>query len=312
LPPVNVLTRSTRYGPNVDWDHLLRALCVMSLPERKKFLDDPAAGKGATGERSSQQVLAATPEWPALSITAFFDAQGMSASLLEQRFVEGVPLKPTPNGIYDKDSSVAAFAEEVATYWPTAAEAAVAIGFAQGEYVDELFGWTFFFGNSLKRAKSGAHAHGRRLNYGQQSFALPAMTGQAQIDTRPTRRFLELVEARFHAADLRPICIDFLYLPGDPFLLSAGRNLPNFLVTVAFAEINREELRPALREILCSLARDCRTLGGRVHLTKNVVCDRADLHVMHGDAAAEFLKLKSELDAKNLLRNEFFERVLKA
>jgi len=312
LPPVNVLTRSTRYGPNVDWDELLRGLYEKSLPARANYLKDPAAAKGAIENRSAQQVLAASPEWPALSITAFFDGAGMSASLLEQRFVEDRALSPTPNGIYDKDSTVAAFAEVIATYWPTAAEVAVAIGFAQGEYVDELFGWTFFLGNSLKNAKKRAHESGRRLHYGQQSFALPAKPNKEQLDTRPTRRFLELVEARFHDADLRPICIDFLYLPADEFLLSAGRGMPNFLVTVAYAETNCEELPPALREILCALAHDCRTLGGRVHLTKNVVCDRADLHVMHGDAAAEFRALKCKLDSKNLLRNEFFERVLEA
>jgi FAD/FMN-containing dehydrogenase len=312
LPAVNVLTRSTRYGPNVDWDQLLRDLYVKSLPARRNYLEDPAAAKGATKGRSARQLLAAAPEWPALSITAFFDGWGMSASLLEQRFVEDRPVSPTPNGIYDKDSTVAAFAELVATYWPTAAEVAVAIGFAQGEYVDELFGWTFFLGNSLKNAKKRAHAHGRRLHYGQQSFALPAMPGNGPLDTRPTRRFLELVEARFHGADTRPICIDFLYLPADDFLLSAGRSLPNFLVTVSYAGINQEQLPTTLREILSSLAHDCRTLGGRVHLTKNVVCDRADLHVMHGDAAAEFRALKRELDFKNLLRNEFFDRVLEA
>lgn len=307
LENVNVLTRSTRYGPNVDWDHLLRELCVRSFPDRSHYLETRATSTG-----TPRRPLAQTPEWPALSIAAFFDGWGMSASLLEQRFVEDVPLKPTPNGIYDKESSAASFAEEVATAWPTAAEAAVAIGFAQGEYVDELFGWTFFLGYSLKHAKAHAHSRGRRLHYGQQSFALPASTDKQRVDTRPTRRFLELVEARFHAADLRPICVDLLYLPGDPFLLSAGRNLPNFLVTVSFAEVNCQELPKALREILRALTHDCRTLGGRVHLTKNVVCDRADLRAMHGDAATEFRALKKELDEKNLLRNEFFERVLEA
>lgn len=309
LQKVNVLTRSTRYGPNVDWDKLLRLLRDKTHFARENFLRDPAAAKGAA--RTTQEVLAATPVWPALSIAAFFDGAGMSASLLEQRFVEDRPLKPTPNGAYNKDSTVAAFAEMVATYWPTAAETAVAIGFAQGEYVDELFGWAFFLGYSLKNAKRLAHHNGRRLHYGQQSFALPAGSDD-QLDTRPTRRFLELIEARFHAADLRPICIDFLYLHADPYLLSAGRNLPNFLITVAYAEIDRTELPKAICEILKSLASDCRMLGGRVHLTKNVVCERADLHAMHGDAAAEFKKLKDELDGKNLLRNEFFERVLDA
>ena len=64
--------------------------------------------------------------------------------------------------------------------------------------------------------------------------------------------------------------------------------------------------------MLTSLARDCRMLGGRVHLVKTVLADRDDLRAMYGEAAAKLRALKSKYDPKGVLQNEFFDRVMGA
>jgi FAD/FMN-containing dehydrogenase len=64
--------------------------------------------------------------------------------------------------------------------------------------------------------------------------------------------------------------------------------------------------------MLCGLARDCRMLGGRVHLVKSVVADPEDLRAMYGEAAAKLKVLKQKYDPNGLLRNDFFDRVFDA
>jgi hypothetical protein len=186
------------------------------------------------------------------------------------------------------------------------------MGFPEGEFVDELFGWAFFLGNSTALAKKSLHRQGKRLNFVQQSFALPSDARPGSPDTGPTRRFIELAQARLHAADVRPADIDFLWIPADRFLLSANRDLPGYVVTLSFADTDRTELSPEVDGLLRALSHDCRTLGGRVHLVKNVVADQSDLLAMHGDAARELRQRKKRFDPRNILRNAFFHRVFEA
>jgi decaprenylphospho-beta-D-ribofuranose 2-oxidase len=304
-----VLTRSTRHGPNVDWDLVLQSLRSKSRISHKHFSKHRPNHLGAK-PASGQPDLAQTPEWSALSIASFFTGSGMSANLLEQRFVEQRKLRPVPSGTYQVDSTFMVNSEKLIPSWPTAVELGLEIGFPEGEFIDELFGWAFFLGNCTSRAKTRSHESGNRLNFIEQSFALPAPGREEEpVDTRPTRRFLELLEARLHEADVRPAVIDFLYIPADRFLMSASRGLTGFVVTVAFGERNRDKFSPQVTDTLKALSHDCRTLGGRVHLVKGVVAERADLRAMHGDAAAELRKLKQRFDPKNLFQNEFFQRV---
>jgi decaprenylphospho-beta-D-ribofuranose 2-oxidase len=298
-----VFTRSTRRSTNVDWDTLLRALQGKSRVSRASYQEKRAHSKGA---------LVSASEWPALSIASFVLGNATGANLLEQGFIENRELRPTPGGIYDRTSAVTAKAEFIVGLWPTLAELGVEMGFPEGEFIDELFGWTFFMGNTTSRAKEIARSSGQRLNFSQQSFVLPAGHRDHAPDTRPVRRFIEQIEGRLHRADIRPANIDFLYIPGDRFLMSASRDLPGFVATVAFANVNCEKLDSEICDLLCELSRDCRVLGGRVHLVKNVVADPSDLRAMHGDAAAELRELKFQVEPKGILRNEFFDRVFDA
>jgi decaprenylphospho-beta-D-ribofuranose 2-oxidase len=295
-----VFTRSTRHPAIVDWDATLRGLHSRVADELRRC---------ATGGRPN---ASSPPFWSALSIACYLAGEGMTANLLEQRFVEPTAKgKPTPGDIYKREPKITVTAAKWSAVAPTIVELASDIGFPSGEFVDDLFGWAFFFGNWATRAKLEAHESGDRLNFTQHTFAIPALV-DGKPDTRPARRFLERVESRLHRADVRPPSIDCLYVPGDRFLMSASRDLEAYLINISLAAKDRDDYRPEVRSMLCGLARDCRMLGGRVHLVKSVVADAEDLRAMYGEAAAKLKALKQKYDPNNLLRNDFFDRVFDA
>jgi FAD/FMN-containing dehydrogenase len=313
-----VFTRSTRFAPTADWGSILRSLQSRSEERRNSYRKNKAAHHGFSYRRGDPRAPPIrVSEWSALSVAAFMAGDAFEANLLEQRYT-AEPLRPTPGGVYARDGSVNAVAERIDSWWPTAAELVLDFGWPEGEFVDDLLGWAFFLGNSTTRAKAEAHALGYRLHFIQQSFVLPSVLpgerGDRSLDTRPARRFIELLLARAHAADLRPGPVDLLYVGSDEdvFLMSASRGLPGFVITVAFVDRDRVTLRPAIGEFLRTLSHDCLLLGGRVHLVKNVVADAADLRAMHGDAAKAFRELKAEHDPKGIFRNEFYAKVFEA
>lgn len=300
-----VVTRSTRHGGNVDWKRLLQTLYSGARVNRQIYLSQRDRCMQGTAPWSTE-----APARPALSIASFLNGDGISANFLEQGFADSQPLRRAPGGIYNKDSNFAAHAEQLAVY-STLLEFALELGFPEGEFVDELFGWAFFLGNSLERAKADARRCNERFNVTQQSFALPCGDGPI-CDSRPTRRFIELLLGRLHRADLRPFDIDLLYIPADTYLLSASRGLPSFVLTIAFSGMNQVTRPAELIDLLSNASRDCRALGGRVHLVKNVIADVSDLRAMYGDAAVELQRLKDTYDPNGILRNDFFDRVFAA
>lgn len=304
-----VLTRSTRHGNAVDWDELLRSLQAKSEAGAKRFDRKLHLGGGL---KAGEPDLARTPEWSALSIAGVMTGQSMSANLLEQRYVDPPQiLNPLPSGMYDANAAFPPNGERTLAVWPTLVELGIELGFPEGEFVDELFGWAFFLHNSTTAAKQQAHESGYRINFTQQSFALPSHT-DGRFDTRPMQRFIEQLETRLHEADVRAGDVDFLYIPADDFLMSASNGLDSFVITVAFVEKDRTEFSPEITDTLRALSRDCRMLGGRVHLVKGVYADRADLRAMYGTAATELRRLKAIVDPRNIFRNAFFEQVFNA
>jgi decaprenylphospho-beta-D-ribofuranose 2-oxidase len=297
-----VFTRSSRNPAIVDWDQILRALHSKAADELRR------AGCAPGGRPRSTE----PPFWSALSIACYMAGEGVTANLLEQRFVEpGAEGRPTPGDIYQREPTITVTAAAWSAVAPTVVELASDIGFPSGEFVDDLFGWAFFFGNWATRAKLAAHDSGDRLNFSQHTFAIPALV-DGKPDTRPARRFLERLESRLHRADVRPPSIDLLYVPGDRFLMSASRDLDAYLINISLAAKNRDDYAPEVKHMLCGLGRDCRMLGGRVHLVKSVVADADDLRAMYGEAAGKLKELKQKYDPNNLLRNDFFDRVFDA
>jgi FAD/FMN-containing dehydrogenase len=178
----------------------------------------------------------------------------------------------------------------------------------KSHYVDELRGYTFFEDGNVwvKRAvrKLGLRVRGR-----QQSYFLPVPTLD-DVGETPLHAFLKEADNRLGVSGLVPALIDVLYLPQDgpggeagPWLLSSTRHGAGFKVTFTFQRVSSA---PFDREdaFLRSMAGLAAELGGRVHLTKNVVAGpgvvsamyREDLEEMRAFAAPE-------------LMNEFAERI---
>src|SRR5262245_54301962 len=133
----------------------------------------------------------------------------------------------------------------------------------------------------------------------QQSFVVPVAAGGELIE-RAARLFDD--------ASLVPMMADVLYCPSDRALLSATHQLDGFVVSFAFSPITRGR-HARTRDALVQLSKVCRSLGGRVQLTKNVHADAEDLAAMYEATLPRFRELKRRLDPDGLIRNAFLERV---
>jgi FAD/FMN-containing dehydrogenase len=189
--------------------------------------------------------------------------------------------------------------------------------YPSGVYVDDLPDFTFFMENQFTPVKVAAVEDGHRLNTIQQTFVIPALPGAGDpAGVGPTQHFLERIRPIVFADPgapamldpLRPTLIDVLYLPADGFLLSATNGMSGYAVTLTFAEQDGNGW-DTLQERLMALSRECRALGGRVHLIKNVEVEPEVLRAMYGGAFDAFLALKRRYDPRGLLENELFDRI---
>lgn len=168
----------------------------------------------------------------------------------------------------------------------------------RARYVDPFLDYTFFMDGNFR-----ARALGRRLGFEmalrQQSFVVP-VEAAGELIARARRVFA--------AGDMVPMMSDVLYCPADRALLSANHALDGFVVSFAFAPRTAGRLARADAAFV-RLAKDCRALGGRVHLTKHVRADRDDLEAMYAETLPRFRELKRQLDPDGVIRNAFLERV---
>jgi len=109
---------------------------------------------------------------------------------------------------------------------------------------------------------------------------------------------------------LTPNLFDVLHVPEDDFLLSSNNGLSGYAVSVAFDDLNRRRIR-RLRELLIGASARCEDLGGRVYLVKNVHATSEQLGRMYGHAIPQFLEIKQRLDPHGILRNAFFDRLVR-
>lgn len=193
-------------------------------------------------------------------------------------------------------------AEWVARFGPTSSLfwAGTFQMFQEGvDYVDELFGYTFFMDGNVR-----THALERRL--GLRTFTLQQTY---VIPFRPDllESFLERTLAFFDERGLLPVLFDVLFVPGDEMILSASRGGDGFAVTVAFETMNEAELE-ARTEALADLSEICASVGGKIHLVKTVCASPEVLKRMFGPAIAEFGALKRRVDPKGILVNRFLEK----
>lgn len=165
-------------------------------------------------------------------------------------------------------------------------------------YVDSLLDYTFFMDGDVRFRQLGRRL-GLELRIVQQSFVVP-------VDA--TAELLERARRVFGAAAVVPMLSDVLYCRSDRALLSATHSLDGFVVSFAFSPRTRGR-GARVQDALVRLSKECRALGGRVRLTKNVHADPDDLAAMYAATLPRFRELKRQLDPDGVIRNEFLERV---
>jgi hypothetical protein len=255
--------------------------------------------------------------WDAVSSAAWYAFGEMEAVLFRSRYVVGRPLDPLP--LYERASKLLGLVSHGMTS-PTLCELGEEVLFflcPDRVYVDDLSDFMFFMENQFTPLKEAADTEGWKLVTVQQTFVLPAVvTEDDPAGVKPTEVFLDHIRdgvssntAMPAAFDkMRPALVDVLYLPADEFLLSASRGMDGYAVTVTFTGKDGDgwdELRAGLRR----LSALCLTLGGRVHLVKNVEAEHEVLHAMYGEVFERFLALKQKYDPRGMIENEFFARI---
>lgn len=170
--------------------------------------------------------------------------------------------------------------------------------FGGGPFVDDFRGYTFCMEGN-ERAKSMVARVGIPLRSLQPTYAVPKESVLSFLAdaTRLLRRF-----------DVYPTLLDTLHRPADDFLLSSARDLPGFSVSLMFGGITASSF-PRHERCLLALNDACIAAGGRLHLVKNVYGTRAQLRAMYGHAEAEMNRVKSRVDPRGVLQNDFFARV---
>lgn len=168
-------------------------------------------------------------------------------------------------------------------------------------YVDPVHDYTFFMDGNV-RAKRLGHRIGMKFRAIQQTFIIP-------LSEQKLNDFLKACVDGMKAAGTPPAMIDTLCLPEDePFLLSSTRGLSGYALSIAFESLNDAKI---LRVTQCLEQLSCLALemGGRVHLTKNVLARPADVRAMYADALDPFYAVKDKYDPEGLIGNSFIERL---
>lgn len=171
-------------------------------------------------------------------------------------------------------------------------------------YVDPVLDYTFFMDGNARLVRLG-----RRLGFtmaaAEQTYLVPLGAGPGSRTAR-VAEFLGEANEVFGAARLTPGLTDVLHVPPDDAILSSSAGLDGCAVTFGF-EASRWTTIARIRAAFSALAASCARLGGRVHLTKNVIADPDVLAAMYADAIPRFRALKHRLDPHGMLQNAFLQ-----
>jgi decaprenylphospho-beta-D-ribofuranose 2-oxidase len=168
-------------------------------------------------------------------------------------------------------------------------------------YVDTVHDYTFFMDGNV-RAKHLGHQLGMRFRSIQQTFIIP-------LSEQKLNEFLQACIQGMKAAGTPPAMIDALYLPMDePFLLSSTNGLSGYAVSIAFEALNDNKIG-RIRRCLEDLSHLALGMGGRVHLTKNVLAIPEDVRAMYAGALDAFYAVKDKYDPDGLIGSGFIDRL---
>jgi len=187
----------------------------------------------------------------------------------------------------------------------------------QTQHVDALDDFTFFMDGNIA-AQGWARSMGFELRVVQQTFVIRVPKAE---DATPDERIAGALSFANEALELSrtaritPSMFDVLYIPEDESWLSSTDDLDGFALTLAYQHIALDDDRAREWQIrviavLEHLSRRCQELGGRVHLVKNVHCQRELLRDMYGDRIERFRSEKARWDGDEVICNPFYDRLL--
>jgi decaprenylphospho-beta-D-ribofuranose 2-oxidase len=169
-------------------------------------------------------------------------------------------------------------------------------------YVDPTHDYTFFMDGNVRAKRLGKRL-GMRFRAIQQTFVLP-------LSEQVLNDFLAACVSGMKAAGTPPAMIDALCLPADgDFLLSSTRGRGGYAVSIAFESLTDAKIK-RITHCLEQLTGLCREMGGRIHLTKNVLARPADVQAMYADVIDTLYSVKEKYDPDYLLASSFIEHLL--
>ena len=170
-------------------------------------------------------------------------------------------------------------------------------------YIDPAHDYTFFMDGNV-RAKRLGQKIGMRFRAIQQTFVIP-------LSEQLLNDFLAASIKGMKDAGTPPAMIDALCLPEDEgFLLSSTRRMSGYALSIAFESLNDDKIA-RITKCLEQLTHLCHEMGGRIHLTKNVLAHPADVKSMYADVLDTFFATKNKYDPDDLIGNRFIERLFK-
>lgn len=256
------------------------------------------------GTADIERKLSPDPDRPEISAYVAFalDGDGLKQIRCRSHYVTGRPVKPVP--LYKGVTRFRKLVELGLQFVPAMAKLFWNIAYRfvlkqSMHCVSELRGYTFFMAPNVWAHRWLAR-RGRAMKVLEQTYVVPAGALQGFLDT---------LVAGCHTEGLDPALCDVVWLPADDdFLLSSSRS-GGFAVNIAFTGLERAGRAEQVKRLFARWTEDCATMGGQVHLTKNVIGDPATLRAMYGSRLEAFLALKARVDPRGLLGSDFLDRV---
>lgn len=172
------------------------------------------------------------------------------------------------------------------------------------EYVDDLYGFTFFMDGNV-RARRAAQRAGLSFRVVQQAFALPASVGDAGLSA-----FIKRARRETEQAGLRLSLVDVLTVPLDErFAFSVSRDEAMHMVTLTWEGVDGAARANLIREICVTLTDVVAQQRGRVHLVKNVFSTPQQLRAMYADELVAFSAVRRSVDGAGTLGSELVDHL---
>ena len=167
-----------------------------------------------------------------------------------------------------------------------------------GRFENDLEEFLFFMdGNTVAKEKFEALHRDQLFPIVQQTFVVPP---------DQTERFANKCVEKMLKRGIQATECDMLFARQDDCLMSGNYHLDGFAVSLGFEPIKPKGCPPdRIPKLLRELSEDCQSMGGRLHLVKNVQVDRDVFREMFSPQILEFEAIKKKYDPDRLLQNRF-------